>query len=56
MGGKDTIYVKQHHSSPLQPADLQKKLKEMADKMFADRSSEKSNTRNKVWRTLSLSP
>ncbi|EXB62439.1 hypothetical protein L484_002338 [Morus notabilis] len=54
MGGKDTIYVKQHHSSPLQPADLQKKLKEMADKMFADRSSEKSNTRNKFTKEHSL--
>ncbi|GAB4848098.1 hypothetical protein Ancab_002762 [Ancistrocladus abbreviatus] len=36
MGGKDVIYVKQQHSSTLQPADLQKRLKEMADKRFAD--------------------
>lgn len=36
MGGKDLIYVKQQHSSPLQPADVQKKLKDMADKMFID--------------------
>ncbi|KAL5567401.1 hypothetical protein UlMin_030565 [Ulmus minor] len=47
MGGKDTIYVKQQHSSTLQSADLQKKLKDMADKMFIDgsgykRGSEKS--------------
>lgn len=53
MGGKDTIYVKQQHSSPLQPADLQKKLKDMADKMFVEgsghhRSSEKSHMRDKV--------
>ncbi|KAJ4844373.1 hypothetical protein Tsubulata_029740 [Turnera subulata] len=34
MGGKDTIYVKQQHPSPLQPDDVQKKLKDMADKMF----------------------
>lgn len=48
MGGKDAIYMKQLYSSPLQPADLQKKLKDMADKMFIERtSSEKSNTRNK---------
>ncbi|GMN26954.1 hypothetical protein TIFTF001_001481 [Ficus carica] len=48
MGGKDAIYMKQLYSSPLQPADIQKKLKDMADKMFIERrSSEKSNTRNK---------
>lgn len=38
MGGKDTIYAKQQHSSPLQPSDLQKKLKDMADKVFIDGS------------------
>lgn len=48
MGGKDAIYMKQLYSSPLQPADLQKKLKDMADKMFIERrSSDKSNMRNK---------
>ncbi|RXH92239.1 hypothetical protein DVH24_033135 [Malus domestica] len=36
MGGKDVIYVKQQHSSTLQPADIQKKLKDMADKRFLD--------------------
>ncbi|XP_058771873.1 MACPF domain-containing protein At4g24290-like [Vicia villosa] len=36
MGGKDVIYLKQQHSSTLQPADVQKKLKEMADKRFLD--------------------
>lgn len=36
MGGKDVIYVKQQHSSNLQPADVQKRLKEMADKRFVD--------------------
>ncbi|GFQ03961.1 macpf domain-containing protein at4g24290 [Phtheirospermum japonicum] len=36
MGGKDVIYVKQQHSSSLQPADVQKKLKVMADKRFLD--------------------
>ncbi|KAH9626275.1 hypothetical protein KSS87_018881 [Heliosperma pusillum] len=34
MGGKDVIYVKQQHSSTLGHADVQKKLKEMADKRF----------------------
>ncbi|KAH6766491.1 MAC/Perforin domain-containing protein [Perilla frutescens var. hirtella] len=36
MGGKDVIYVKQQHSSSLQPADVQKRLKVMADKRFLD--------------------
>ncbi|KDP42447.1 hypothetical protein JCGZ_00244 [Jatropha curcas] len=36
MGGRDVIYMKQQHSSILQPADLQKRLKEMADKRFLD--------------------
>nr|POF17283.1 macpf domain-containing protein [Quercus suber] len=36
IGGKDLIYAKQQHSSSLQPADIQKKLKDMADKMFVD--------------------
>lgn len=36
MGGKDVIYVRQQHSSTLQAADVQKRLKEMADKRFAD--------------------
>lgn len=36
MGGKDVIYMKQQHASSLQPADVQKKLKAMADKRFVD--------------------
>ncbi|MFS7897356.1 putative membrane attack complex component/perforin (MACPF) domain-containing protein [Helianthus anomalus] len=36
MGGKDVIYMKQKHASSLQPADVQKRLKEMADKRFLD--------------------
>ena len=36
MGGKDTVYVKQQHSSLLESVDVQKNLKEMADKMFVD--------------------
>lgn len=36
MGGKDVIYLKQQHSSPLKPVDLQVRLKDIADKRFAD--------------------
>lgn len=36
MGGKDVMYMKQQHSSSLQPADVQKRLKVMADKRFLD--------------------
>nr|XP_043629518.1 MACPF domain-containing protein At4g24290 [Erigeron canadensis] len=36
MGGKDVIYMKQQHASSLQPADVQNKLKAMADKRFLD--------------------
>lgn len=35
MGGKDVIYMKQQHSSSLLPADVQKRLKTMADKRFS---------------------
>lgn len=40
MGGKDVVYVKQQHSSNIQPADVQKRLKEMADKRFQDSSGQ----------------
>lgn len=36
MGGKDVVFVKQQHSSSLQPAEVQKKLKEIADKRFVE--------------------
>ncbi|CAL1352537.1 unnamed protein product [Linum trigynum] len=42
MGGKDVIYIKQQHSSTLQTADMQKRLKEMADKRFSDVNSQSS--------------
>lgn len=42
MGGKDVVYVKQLHSSNLQPAEVQKKLKEMADKRFLDANGQYS--------------
>ncbi|KAL5715728.1 hypothetical protein ACHQM5_017511 [Ranunculus cassubicifolius] len=40
MGGKDVIYVKQHHSSILQSSEVQKRLKEMADKRFRDANAQ----------------
>ncbi|KAK4477741.1 hypothetical protein RD792_017002 [Penstemon davidsonii] len=40
MGGKDVIYVKQQYSSPLQSIDVQKQLKEVADKRFSDTSGQ----------------
>lgn len=42
MGGKDIVYVKQQYSSPLQPADVQKRLKDVADKRFSDVSGQSS--------------
>ncbi|XP_043706353.1 MACPF domain-containing protein At4g24290 [Telopea speciosissima] len=36
MGGKDVIHLKQQHSSNLQPSEVQKRLKEIADKRFLD--------------------
>lgn len=40
MGGKDVIYMKQQHSSSLQPAEVQKRLKVMADKRFLDANAQ----------------
>ena len=49
MGGKDIVYVKQQHSSPLQPADVQKRLKEVADKRFSDGAGQYSNDSRKLY-------
>ncbi|CAL9019609.1 unnamed protein product [Prunus brigantina] len=49
MGGKDMIYAKQQHSSPLQPADVQKKLKDMADKMYIDGAGQSSVNSEKFY-------
>ncbi|KAF2293909.1 hypothetical protein GH714_005597 [Hevea brasiliensis] len=54
MGGKDVIYVKQQHSSILQPADLQKRLKEMADKRFLDTSGQYSMASEQVYQSNKL--
>ena len=40
MGGKDVIYIRQQHSSNLQPVEVQKRLKEMADRRFLDASGQ----------------
>lgn len=60
MGGKDVIYLKQLHSSVLQPSDVKKKLREIADKRFLDEDVqngvdfEESHARDKVSLSLSL--
>ncbi|KAM6551792.1 hypothetical protein CsatB_001600 [Cannabis sativa] len=50
MGGKDVIYMKQQHSSTLQPADVQKKLKDIADKRFLDASSQYGTSSQQVYK------
>ncbi|KAI4296181.1 hypothetical protein L6164_036160 [Bauhinia variegata] len=50
MGGKDVIYMKQQHSSTLQPADIQKKLKEVADRRFVDTNGQYSVASDQVYR------
>lgn len=49
MGGKDVIYVKQQHLSTLQPADVQKRLKEMADKRFSDANGQNGMVSERVY-------
>ncbi|CAL0334320.1 unnamed protein product [Lupinus luteus] len=49
MGGKDVIYLKQQHSSNLQPADVQKKLKEIADRRFLDANGQYSVASDQVF-------
>ncbi|XP_057750428.1 MACPF domain-containing protein At4g24290-like [Arachis stenosperma] len=38
IGGTDIIYAKQQYSSSLQPAEVQKTLREMADKLFVEQA------------------
>ncbi|OEL35464.1 MACPF domain-containing protein [Dichanthelium oligosanthes] len=68
MGGKDVIYLKQQHSSNLQAADVQKRLKEMSDRRFLDTygqsdlsfndtyGNNKSDTREQQLRFVQSSP
>lgn len=52
MGGKDAIYLKQQHSSTLQPDDdVQKRLKEMTDKRFLDANGQYSIVSDQVFPT-----
>ncbi|KAI3497515.1 hypothetical protein L1887_40181 [Cichorium endivia] len=48
MGGKDVIYMKQQHASSLEPADVQQKLKEMADNRFLDSEHISQNDKDLV--------
>ncbi|KAL4317806.1 hypothetical protein GQ457_18G020060 [Hibiscus cannabinus] len=43
MGGKDVIYVKQQHSSIVQPADVHTKLEKLADEKFS-----KNNVQSRI--------
>ncbi|PUZ52913.1 hypothetical protein GQ55_5G011700 [Panicum hallii var. hallii] len=68
MGGKDVIYLKQNHSSSLQAADVQKRLKDMSDRRFLDANGQsdmsfkdaygnnKSDTREQQLRFVQSSP
>ncbi|KAL0454482.1 UNVERIFIED_CONTAM: MACPF domain-containing protein [Sesamum latifolium] len=49
MGGKDVIYMKQQHSSSLQPADVQKRLKLMADKRFLENGQNELDSEEIYW-------
>ncbi|KAH6776831.1 MAC/Perforin domain-containing protein [Perilla frutescens var. hirtella] len=49
MGGKDVVYLKQQYSSPLQPVDVQKRLKDVADKRFSEVSGESSVNPEKAY-------
>ncbi|KAK4254449.1 hypothetical protein QN277_009833 [Acacia crassicarpa] len=49
MGGKDVIYLKQQHSSTLQPVDVQKKLKEIADGKFLDANGQYNIASDQVY-------
>ncbi|PRQ28992.1 putative membrane attack complex component/perforin (MACPF) domain-containing protein [Rosa chinensis] len=42
MGGKDIVHVKQLQNSKLEPAELQKLLKQLAEERFSDNANESS--------------
>ncbi|KAL4184011.1 hypothetical protein AMTRI_Chr11g157920 [Amborella trichopoda] len=42
MGGKDVVYVKQQHNSNLQPTEIQKRLKDIADERYSDANGRNS--------------
>ncbi|ESQ54900.1 hypothetical protein EUTSA_v10024705mg [Eutrema salsugineum] len=51
MGGKDVIYAKQQHSSKLQPDEMQKRLKEVADKRFVEASGVQNMASDRIHAT-----
>ncbi|KAF7143533.1 hypothetical protein RHSIM_Rhsim05G0114100 [Rhododendron simsii] len=56
MGGKDVIYVKQLHSSALQPADVQKRLKAIADNRFLDANGQCSLDSKQIYQHNKIIP
>lgn len=40
MGGKDVVCIRQQHSSSLQPVEVQKRLKALADRRFGNASGQ----------------
>ena len=44
IGGTDVIYLKEQHSSSLQPAVVQQRMKEMSDRRFLDASGQSDIT------------
>lgn len=51
MGGKDVIFMKQQYSSSLQPAEVQKRLKAMADKRFLDANGQNEHDSGPMYRS-----
>ncbi|KAL0384623.1 UNVERIFIED_CONTAM: MACPF domain-containing protein [Sesamum radiatum] len=51
IGGKDVIYMKQQHSSSLQPSEVQKRLKVIADKRFLDANAQNELDSEKVYQS-----
>ncbi|KAJ4977695.1 hypothetical protein NE237_008475 [Protea cynaroides] len=43
IGGKDVIYIKQHHSSPLSNMEIKKYVKDIGDQRFSDMGSHASS-------------
>lgn len=59
MGGKDVIHLKQQQNSNLQPAEVQKLLKQLADERFSEDVNgslipdpDKSSGKQKVYKIL----
>lgn len=59
MGGKDVIHIKQLRNSNLQPSEVQKLLKQLADERYSEDVNRSSlfnpkglSEKNKVYRIL----